>query len=138
MKTRVLAILCAVGSFSTPAFSQRVDPNNLHERVYAVVPMSGKGTYDDPIRPLFAPTLSDLRKPGAIHSFSYQLSDDGKYALVEFVALDRAALVPILNDARTLKAFEKGKHKLADIERELRRFKQNFSLNRELAPRPAR
>ena len=40
----------------------------------------GAGTHDDPKRPLVAPKLSDLRKPGAIQSFSYQLSDEGQQA----------------------------------------------------------
>jgi hypothetical protein len=133
MRDRVLAVLYVATCFSIPVYGQhRVDAKNLHERVYAVVPMIGAGTYDDPKRPLFAPTLNDLRKPGAIQSFSYELSDDGKYALVEFVAQDRAALAHIVSDARTVKAFEKGKHKRDDIERELRRFRRNFSLDREL------
>ena len=33
----------------------KIDPANLHERVIAVVPMIGAGTYADPRRPLFTP-----------------------------------------------------------------------------------
>src|SRR5436190_18571722 len=32
-----------------------VDSRNLYERVWAVVPMIGSGTYHDPKRPLYAP-----------------------------------------------------------------------------------
>jgi hypothetical protein len=125
-KSRSLAGLVCLGmGFS--CFAQRSVPRHaLHERVLVVVPMVGAGTYADPRRPLFAPPPGQLRTAKGIHSFSYEVSDDGKFALVEFVALDRSALAPLLTDVRVLKAFEKGKHKKADIERELKIFKKDF------------
>ena len=39
-----------------PALPQlHVDRRNLYERVWAVVPLVGSGTADDPVRPKYAP-----------------------------------------------------------------------------------
>lgn len=118
-------LVCAV---LAPAQNQ-VDSRNLHERILAVVPLTGAGTYADPRRPMFAPTTGVESKNGSgIIEYRWTPSDDGKYAVVEFVALDRKALQPILSDPRTLKAFERGKSKKDDIERELKIYRKDFSL----------
>jgi hypothetical protein len=58
------------------------------------------------------------------------LSDNGHFALVEFVARDRAAFRHILADRRAdVKAFEKGRAKRADIEREFRTHKARVNLD---------
>ncbi len=95
--------------------------------------MVGRGTPDDPRRPLFAP----LPRPGAapsrdgIIAFSFQTSEDGKLALVELVAPNRAAFAAILADRRLdVKVFEKGKARRDDIEREFRKHKRDFQLDR--------
>ena len=91
--------------------------------------MIGAGTRTDPKRPLFVPAPSEIAASGIL-SFSYQLSDDGKYALVEFVALDRARFAHILTDRRPdIKVFIKGESARADIEREFRKHKPNFNAN---------
>jgi hypothetical protein len=93
------------------------------ERLVAVVPLVGEGTPDDPRRPLFAP------KPGEkspIEGYSWEPTDDGRFAIVEFVAGSAADLDGIANDARTVKAFRKGRGKKSDVERELRKFKRDF------------
>ena len=59
----------------------------------------------------FAPSAAETRIGSGIIEYRWTPTDDGKYAVVEFVARDRKALAPILADARTLKAFEKGKAK---------------------------
>ena len=111
---------------SPPLPQYPVPPQNRHERVICIVPMIGAGTRADPKRPLFAPAPADIASSGII-SFSYQLSDDGKFALVEFVALDRARFANILNDRRPdIKVFVKGESSRADIEREFRKHKPNF------------
>jgi len=112
----------------------RVDPKNTYHRVICVVPMVGKGTFDDPRRPLYAP-LPPSQAPAqarpaaaprdAILAYSHQVSDDGNYALVEFVAVDRAAFQAILND-KQITVFEKGKASKAEIEKELRKYKKDF------------
>jgi hypothetical protein len=111
-----------------------VNLRNTHERVVAIVPMVGRGTEDDPRRPMFAPLPPgpyEERSRDGIIAFTYQESDDGRYALVEFVALDRAAFKPILEEKRAdIKVFHKGKTKRADIETEFRKFKRNFDIER--------
>jgi hypothetical protein len=78
MKVR-LAFFVAVSA--VPAISQpRVDSRNLYERIIAVVPLTGAGTYADPRRPLFAPSPSDQSADGIIEFF-WQESDDGKSPL---------------------------------------------------------
>jgi hypothetical protein len=44
-------LLTAAAGLAQP----RVDSGNLYERILAVVPMTGAGTFEDPRRPLFAP-----------------------------------------------------------------------------------
>ncbi len=95
--------------------------------------MVGRGTPDDPRRPLYAPVPNPRAAPSrqGIIAFSYQLSDDGKFALVELVAANRAAFAAILADRRPdVKVFEKGKARREDIEREFRKYKRDFQLDR--------
>ena len=109
---------------------RRVDPKHTYNRVICVVPIIGAGTETDPKRPQYAPlprkSPSDPM-PGIV-AFMQQTSDDGKYALVEYVAKDPAALQPILND-KSIKVFIKGKDKKDDIEKELKKYKKDFDLN---------
>jgi hypothetical protein len=117
-----------------PAFAQRkVDLRNTYERLVCVVPMIGAGTPSDPRRPMYAPVPGGQPSRDGIIAFSYQLSDDGKFALVEFVARDHAGLAGILadKDLRTdVKVFEKAKTRRADIEKEFRRHKKDFDFSR--------
>lgn len=125
----LLAVL--VFGLVPPVSSQpRVDPKNLYERLICVVPMVGAGTYTDPRRPLFAPTQADVTGDGIIQ-FSFEESDDGKFAIVELVARDRKAFAAILADRRPeIKVFEKGKHSRAEIETELKKYKRNFDTDK--------
>jgi hypothetical protein len=50
--------------------------------------------------------------------FSHVVSDDGRFAIVEFLASDTAAFAPLLND-KLIKAFQHGVDKKDDIEKEL-------------------
>jgi len=111
------------------AAQHRVDPVNSYYRVVAVVPLVGAGTYADPRRPMYVPTGPRVAGDrSGIIAFSQQITDDKKSAVVEFVAADRAALLPILNDA-SLKVFEKGKHLRIDIELEVKKAKKGFTLD---------
>jgi hypothetical protein len=105
---------------------------NTHERVLAVVPMVGSGTPEDPRRPMYAPVPNGAPSREGIIAFTYQLSDDGKSALVELVAHDHAGLQAILADKgvrQDVKIFEKGKDNPADIEAEFRKYKKDFDLS---------
>ena len=101
-----------------------VDPRQTHERILAIVPVIGTGRGpDDPKRPLFADT------PNLI-GYHAELSDDGQYALVEFVARTRAALAPISSarDAR-VQTFSKTTGRRDDIVREFQKLKRKFNID---------
>ena len=123
--------LCLVCSASG---QRSVDPRNLHERLFCVVPMIGTGTWADPKRPMYAPLPGQMNPASrtGIIGFTHVLSDDGQFALVEFVARDAKAFDYILADLNinlniNVKAFRKGKDKREDIEAEFRKHKKDFS-----------
>src|SRR5436190_11317832 len=101
----------------------RVDRRNLYERVWAVVPLIGTGTADDPIRPAYIPAPLPPGTPPStdgIIGFTMQITDDRKHAIVQFVARDRTAFKDLLADkSADVKVFEKGKAKKVDMETEI-------------------
>jgi hypothetical protein len=125
----IVAILAAQALLAQRA--RGVDLRNTHHRVLAAVPFVGSGTYADPRRPAYAPLPVRGTAPSrsAIIAFSCQPSDDKQLNVCEFVAADPAALRPILAD-RSIKAFEKGKARKADIETELKKHKKDFDLDK--------
>jgi hypothetical protein len=132
-----------------PLYSQQpVSMRNTHERVVAIVPMIGKGTEDDPRRPMFAPLAAEMAVPAddkeavaekpalkakptsRIIAYTCKPSDDGRFALVEFVATDRAALEEILKDTNPdVKVFRLGEQSRKAVLTELRKFRQDFDFN---------
>ena len=125
-----------------PAFPQQhhLDAGQMHERLTAIVPLQGTGTMADPKRPMFAPgkkipapaALKALpRSTTDILAYGWQLSDDGKSAIVEFVAVDRKAFAEILNskDPR-VKVFERGKKSKEETESEIKKEKKDFDPTR--------
>ena len=130
-------VLIGISQLNMVLGQQAVAARNMYERVWAVVPMIGAGTHDNPKRPLHAPLppgSSEERAEAArsgIISFSFQVSDDGNFAIVEFVARDRKALAPILNDNRPeVKVFEKGRATKEAIQTEFRKYKRDFDIER--------
>jgi hypothetical protein len=124
--TLVTSVVLIVWLFLSPeAHAQpKVDPAFQGERIYAIVPMVGAGTARDPKRPLFAPVHG---QQSSITGFSYQVSDDGKTALVELIARDKRAFQPLLTANRAdVKVFERGKATITDLEREFRKVKPGF------------
>lgn len=144
---RALALLLTC--VYTLSAQDRVSPEMMYHRVWAVVPLIGKGTADDPKRPMFVPSPAEDRarveaikqeflrtgqrpeiEPPAILSFTMQLSDDGKSALVEFVGLNPEKLAFIAESRESgVKAFERGKATKQEIETEFRKVKANFNLD---------
>ncbi|HYL35377.1 MAG TPA: hypothetical protein VEV17_05655 [Bryobacteraceae bacterium] len=128
-------VVCLLGSIDAAWAQPRVDPRQMYERVMAVVPLVGAGTPEDPKRPLYAPLPHgrDSTSRTGILGFTYVLSDDGKSALVEFVARDRSAFQQILADAAApgsnVQAFVKGVHKREDIEAAFKARKPNFDFD---------
>ncbi len=125
------ALYTFVTIFSTvPGYCQSaVDARNTYERLLCIVPVhgAGKGTADDPKRPLYAPKPADMEaaRGAGIIGFAQVLSDDGKFMLVEYVARDREAFREILDD-KTVKAFLKGRDSRAAVEAEFKKMKKDF------------
>ena len=131
---RTILILALLILLSAPlAQSQpRVDAGSMYERVVAVVPMIGSGTFADPKRPKYAPSPAELQQATAtrqgILGFTHVLSDDGNFALVEFVARNRMAFQQILADP-SIKSFLRGRDKREDVEAEFFKLKKNFDFS---------
>lgn len=121
----IVAALCFAGALSA---QRRVDPRNTYHRVLCIVPIVGSGSWEDPRRPQYAPVEIDAAGGTGIIGYTHQISDDGKFALVEFVARDPDALAPILAD-KTITSFVKGRDKRADILAAFIKFKRNFDLD---------
>jgi hypothetical protein len=119
------------------AMAQRsVDSRSLYERLYCILPVVGTGSWADPKRPMYAPSPAQMNSASrtGIIGFTHVMSDDGQFALVEFVARDAKAFDHILADINAnlnaninVKAFRKGKDKREDIEAEFREHKKDFS-----------
>ena len=107
---------------------RRVDPKNSYSRIICVVPMVGTGTADDPRRPQYAPWPA-TQDPNGITGFFFQPSDDGKFAVVEFISRNRSALVPILAD-KSIKSFEESRQTNTNIEAAIRPFRKDFDLSK--------
>jgi hypothetical protein len=103
-----------------------VDPRNTYHRVICVVPMIGSGTAADPKRPEYAPAPGSAL-PNGIIGFTRVATDDGKFAIVEFVAKNRSAFQAIFADT-TITTYEKGSQSASAIETALQKLKQSFSL----------
>ena len=126
MSARLLIGLLLLASLA--AAQRRVDPRNTYNRVIAVVPLVGQGTAADPKRPQYAPWPAS-QDPNGIIAFFFVPTDDGKSAVVEFVARNRAALLPVLND-KSVKVFEKGRSSRNEIEPVLKQFRKDFDLDK--------
>jgi hypothetical protein len=153
-KVRALFIAC---SACFPLLAQQpVDSGLTYHHVWAVTPIIGSGTPADPRRPLFVPAqpAAASDRTGVL-AYGMQLSDDGNFALVEFVfqspaafqnilakqaaamALNVAAAAPgrgpsALQTALQaaipgLQIFERGKATQSDILAEFQKHKKSFS-----------
>lgn len=130
--TRAAAVLVCLYALIVPATAQQpVDPKNMYERVLAIVPLAGSGTAEDPVRPLYAPsprTTNPASRTGII-AYTYVLSDDGNFALVEFVARDRAAFKAILADS-TVKSWVRGVNQMAEAITAFQQVKKGFDITK--------
>ena len=127
MTQRLIAGLLALGFVAFP--QQKVDPRNTYERLICLVPMVGQGTAKDPKRPQYAPwPPAAAKSPNGIIAYSLQVSDDGRLALVEFVARDRSAFQAILAD-KSVTVFDRKKDKKDDIDKELKKYKKDFDIS---------
>ena len=91
--------------------------------------LTGSGTKEDPKKPEFVPAAIDGTRTGII-AWSQQIADDGKMAIIHVVAVDRQAFAPMLADKRPeIRVFEIGKDSPEAIEKELKKFKKDFTLD---------
>lgn len=128
---RGLGLTCVLLCSLAPVCGQhRVDPRNMYERVLIIAPKVGSGSKADPVRAMYAPTPAQMDPVSRSGILGFQCvdSDDGKFALCEFVAKDRKAFAPLLADPG-IKAFLKNRDKLEDILTEFKKHKKDFDLN---------
>lgn len=115
--------------------------SDLNHHIFVIAPLQGKGTPADPIRPMFVPVqgfrpgvatsgASGIISRTGILGYHTQISDDGKFALVEFVAATRTDFKDILatTDSR-VQIFEKGVHQKNQIEAAFKVFRKDFSFD---------
>lgn len=124
MSQRLLLGVLALGL--VVCAQRRVDPRNTYHRIICVVPLEGSGTAVDPVRPKYAPWPVSQDATGII-GFYFEPTDDGKSAVVEFIAQNRAALQTVLDD-KTVQAFEKGIASQATIDAAIQPLRKDFSL----------
>ena len=140
--------------FASPGLAQRapaarkVPAHQTYERLTAILPIVGSGSASDPRRPMFAPTpaehsqarvaaLAGRQKQNGIIGYSYHISDDGKWAIVELVARDKAAFTAVAAAARNtpgIKTFDREKNSKEEIEFEAKKIKKDFDITK-LSPR---
>jgi hypothetical protein len=123
----------------------QVASSGLYHRVYAIVPLIGSSKKGDPLRPMFvpapptaatglagaqSPVTSPFQPPSAqpnLISYQMQISDDGKFALVEFVGATARDLAPIVNStAAGVRVFVRGKDPEAAILAAFQEYKKTF------------
>lgn len=147
----MIRTLVALSVFAGSILAQgRVAPENLYPRLLCVVPMIGTGTEADPRRPMFVPapsvlmpqappasTTTSTTDPSApvapvrppIFAFQFQLSDDGNYALLELVGVDKTAFASIRSAAVPgVALFDRDTATDAQIENEFKKHKSSFSM----------
>lgn len=109
---------------------RRVDPKNSYYRIIAVVPLVPGGP-GKPSWPKHVPTDSSTGPSApAIIAFACEPTDDGKHAIIELVAPNRAALADVLSDkSPDVLIFEKSAFGRQQIESAVRAFRKNFSLS---------
>ncbi|HXE64183.1 MAG TPA: hypothetical protein VN519_11625 [Bryobacteraceae bacterium] len=91
------------------------------------VPIASSPKAGDPQQPM-APSTAAAR-PGIV-SWSMEFTDDKNMAIIHVVAVDRHAFDAILADKRTdIRVFEIGKDSKDTIEKEMRKYKKDFSLD---------
>jgi len=125
MLEKLAATILLMVALSTA--QRRVDPRFSYNRLVCVVPLVGAGTTSDPKRPEYAPWPPSQNQSGII-AYYFIPSDNGKSAVVEFVAANRTALLPILND-KSIQVFEKGRVPKGIIESAIKPVRKDFNLD---------
>lgn len=135
----VLPVVCLLAAVGSGFAQHRVDLANLYSRAYLIVPMIGSGTWDDPRRPMFAPPPQQMT-PGTrtgILAFNQVESDDGKFALIEIVAANKAELASIkgpiqaqLSAVPGFQLFDRSTTSPATVQSAFQAHKKNFDITK--------
>jgi hypothetical protein len=129
VRKAVVPVVCLLVSISAAIAQPQVYWLNRYERVLAIVPMVGNGTAADPQRPAYTPILSVDAAPPTTEFLGFVSipSDDGKFALVEFVARSQSAFKVILADT-SIQTFLKGRDSRQVAEAAFQKYKKGFSI----------
>ena len=102
-------------------------PYATHDRILAILPLTGNGSAAQPRRPALMPAEG---LAAGVVSFRWISADDGQRAIVEIVlASDGAAIRSQLQGfGAAAKWFERGRSSRSAVETELRKAKSNFRL----------
>lgn len=119
-------------------------PADSHQHIFAIVPITGSGTIADPKRPMFAPAqvrpvvtnaigaaaATSAPRTGIV-AYHMQVTDDGKSAIVEFIAPSLSDLKDILttSDSR-VQVFRKGVQSKDAMEAAFKTRKKDFSFDK--------
>jgi hypothetical protein len=142
MKLFIKALILFLLATSLPVMGQHpVDSKRLYERVFVAVPLIGRGTWSDPIRPMLAPAPSQVKlgDRSGLLAFHFEASDNGKTAIVEWVFANRTAMAPTLSSFAALplfRMFQAGKDSRDDIETQFKALKKSFDLDKFMARMP--
>jgi hypothetical protein len=109
----------------------------MYARIYAIVPMTGSGTWADPKRPMFAP-VPNQATPGSrtgILAFNHVESDDGNFALIEIVTANRSQLALITGPmtasaVQGLQIFDRSTTSVAAVQTAFQQYKKNFDITK--------
>ena len=133
----VVPVVCLLAAVCSAFAQHRVDPGQMYARIYAIVPMVGSGTWDDPRRPMFAP-IPQQTTPGTrtgIIAFNHVESDDGNSALIEIVAANRPQLALIVAQIRaaatpSVQVFDRSTTPQATVQGAFQLLKKNFDITK--------
>ena len=125
---------CLLFLFCVSGYAQRVSVWNSHTRVYAVVPVDGKGTKADPFRPKYLPNPGLRPKLQAasgvkILGWSGVLSADRTKYFVQVVVDKRSDLALMLSDA-SIRWWDAAVTAPAVVEAELKKLQPAAALER--------
>lgn len=93
-------------------------------KVVVIVPLTGAGTYRDPVRPQLPPT--DQEAPQSV-SIRWIATDDARSAIVLLSAPNSDALLPFREDQRSgVQVFDRNQQTRAFVEAEIRKHRRDF------------
>jgi hypothetical protein len=139
VRRAVVPVVCLLASVAAAAAQHRVEAGSMYERVYAIVPMVGTGTWEDPKRPMFAPVPHRIT-PGSrtgIIAFNQVQSDDGKFALIEIVTANKSELSAITSPIKAqlsavsgLQLFERSSTSASSVQNAFKLLKKDFDITK--------